>query len=188
MKKVIITCLSILFMSTSCEKDNPSQIIEDNLENNKDNQAKYSVCDLEKTVNFENSNLFRSYSFYTKPMNFVIRTKEDLFKMTATINKESYLQPHHDENFEIDVEQLDLNNKTILGVVMGTKSSGGYGIFINEVVEKCDLIIVRYSEHYPNGEGYYTQAMENPMHFVAIPKTEKEIVFLKTDNTKAVPN
>ena len=80
-------------------------------------------------------------------------------------------------NSGIDPE-IDFNEKTVVAVVMGQKSSGGYSVSLKQLEVKEDKIEFMVEEISPGENCFVTQSLTNPYQIIAIDKTEKSISFI----------
>ena len=74
---------------------------------------------------------------------------------------------------------VDFDNQTVLAVLMGQQSSGGYSIEIQSVYQVDGALEVNVMEREPDRNVMTISALTAPFHLVAIPKWEKEIRFNK---------
>ncbi len=73
--------------------------------------------------------------------------------------------------------EIDFNEEMILVVFQGEKSTGGYGIEINKIVEKENAIEVLVIETLPGYGCMVTEALTSPYHIVKLQKSTKEVIF-----------
>ena len=73
---------------------------------------------------------------------------------------------------------VDFDKQMLIGVTMGSQTTGGYSIRITDVTETPDTIYVHTKQSKPDSGATVTQAFTYPQDFVTIPKTDKRIVFL----------
>ncbi len=81
-----------------------------------------------------------------------------------------------DENLKNSIKPTDLQNSNFVILNMGEKSSGGYSIGVESVVETPTQIIIKVKETAPEPGGMVTQAMSNPFCVVKI-NSKKDIIF-----------
>jgi hypothetical protein len=81
-----------------------------------------------------------------------------------------------DENLKKSIKPTDLQSSNFVILNMGQKSSGGYNINVESVVETPTQIIIKVKEIAPKPDGMVTQAMTNPFCVVKI-NSKKEIIF-----------
>ncbi len=80
---------------------------------------------------------------------------------------------------EIDVDpNVDFETKTVIAVVMGQKSSGGYSVNLKQLEVTSDAVQFMVEERMPGENCMVTEALTNPYQIIAIDKTEKEIKFM----------
>lgn len=77
----------------------------------------------------------------------------------------------------IAVDFPDLTQKRILGIFAGEKTSGGYDIKIQSVVENDCQIIVEYFEKAPAYGEPVTTVITYPSDYIVLPKSNKPISF-----------
>lgn len=77
--------------------------------------------------------------------------------------------------FEIPV--IDYTKQMLLALFMGEKTSGGYAISVDHIVETSDKLTVFLKEITPNGMAI--MAITSPFCFVLVNKTDKEVIFEK---------
>ncbi len=75
---------------------------------------------------------------------------------------------------EINFEERDL-----ILLMLDTKPSGGYGIDQVRVQVNDEQLTVQYTEQHPGENCFTTQALTRPYTFISIPKSNKEVKFLK---------
>ncbi|WP_230154718.1 protease complex subunit PrcB family protein [Flavobacterium sp. CECT 9288] len=81
-----------------------------------------------------------------------------------------------DENLKNSIKPSDLQSSNFVILNMGQKSSGGYSINVEGVVETPTQVIIKVKETGPEPGGMVTQAMTNPFCVVKI-NSKKEIIF-----------
>ena len=82
----------------------------------------------------------------------------------------------NDENLKNKISEFDIQTANFIILNMGEKSSGGYKIGIETVVETNSTIIVTVKETIPEQGTMVTQALTNPFCVVKI-NSKKEIIF-----------
>ena len=80
--------------------------------------------------------------------------------------------------------EVDFEKNTLLMVMAGMKNTGGFDIEITKIIEATNKITVFYKEINPPKDAMLTKALTYPLHAVTIKKTQKEIVFEKTETAK----
>jgi hypothetical protein len=74
---------------------------------------------------------------------------------------------------------VDFAKATVIGVFLGTRSTGGYRAVITEVERHGADIVVTWQEQQPSPTMMVTQALTSPFHIVRIDKTPDPVKFLK---------
>jgi hypothetical protein len=75
------------------------------------------------------------------------------------------------------VPSIDYKHRTALLAVAGPRSSSGYRIRIDEIVERRDRVIVRLREVTPRLDDRVSPGVTSPYVFVTIPRSEKKVFF-----------
>ena len=75
------------------------------------------------------------------------------------------------------IPEIDFEKKTILVLYMGAKSTGGYGVFIENIVASSTEMLVFYKETAP--KGMTTSVLTQPFYIASIAKTNLPIHFQK---------
>jgi len=96
------------------------------------------------------------------------------FEILSESNEIAMLQ--NDENLKNKISMTDIQNANFIILNMGERTSGGYKIGIETVVETATNIIVTVKETAPAQGTIVTQALTNPFCVVKI-NSKKEIVF-----------
>ena len=78
-----------------------------------------------------------------------------------------------------DTPKIDFDTEIALAVFMGERQTGGYEIAIDKVVEHENEVIVTYSETSPRPGMTAPQVITRPFQIAVIPKTDKEIKFVR---------
>jgi hypothetical protein len=104
-----------------------------------------------------------------KPSNQVIEDAEAWRKIWKEIHARQKPAP--------DVPEIDFDKQTVLAVFMGRKPTGGYATKITRITDTGKRIEATVQEHAPGPGDIVTQALTSPYHMVAVPKTEKPVVF-----------
>jgi len=73
---------------------------------------------------------------------------------------------------------IDFNEKTVIAIVMGQKTSGGYSVTLKQLEVEEGEIKFMVEEAVPGENCLVTQALTNPYQIVAIGKTQKSISFV----------
>ncbi len=82
----------------------------------------------------------------------------------------------NDENLKNKISPNDIQTSNFLVLNMGEKTSGGYSIGIDNVVETDKNIVITIKEISPEPGSMVTQAFTNPFCVVKI-KSKKDIIF-----------
>jgi hypothetical protein len=96
------------------------------------------------------------------------------FEILSEANEIAMLQ--NDENLKNKISTTDIQNANFIILNMGEKSSGGYKIGIETIVETATNIIVTVKETIPEQGSMVTQALTNPFCVVQI-NSKKAILF-----------
>ncbi|MFV5696581.1 protease complex subunit PrcB family protein [Flavobacterium sp. LB3P122] len=114
-----------------------------------------------------------------KPLFEVLTQQSDggasirFFEILSEPNEIKMLQ--NDENLKNKISPNDIQNSNFIVLNMGEKTSGGYKIGIDTVVETDKNIIITVKETIPKPGGMITQAFTNPFCVVKI-NSKKEII------------
>ena len=98
------------------------------------------------------------------------------------INNEQQLKKIWNKIFSImipppSVPYIDFENSTLIGVFMGEKPTGGYGIEITKITEQKNKITVDIKEISPAPDCIVTMVLTSPYKIIKINKTNKKIKF-----------
>lgn len=115
------------------------------------------------------------YSNYPEPG--VIHKKIDV----QSVFEEEWKNVHKGMNPIPEIPNINFDTRDVILLMLETKSSGGYGIDNLGVYENANQIEVRYSEVHPGDGCLTTQALTRPYTIVSIPRTEKDVLFMKKD-------
>lgn len=96
------------------------------------------------------------------------------FEILSEPNEITMLQ--NDENLKNKIRPNDLQTSNFIVLNMGEKTSGGYSIGIDTVVETDKNIVITVKETSPEPGSMVTQAFTNPFCVVKI-NSKKEIIF-----------
>ena len=80
-----------------------------------------------------------------------------------------------DENLKNKISPTDIQKSNFIILNMGEKTSGGYSIGVDNVVETEKNIVVTVKENFPATGSMVTQALTNPFCVVKI-NSKKEII------------
>ena len=96
------------------------------------------------------------------------------FEILSEPNEIVMLQ--NDENLKNKISPNDIQTSNFLVLNMGEKTSGGYSIGIDSVVETDKNIVITIKETSPEPGSMVTQAFTNPFCVVKI-NSKKDIIF-----------
>ncbi len=96
------------------------------------------------------------------------------FEILSEPNEIAMLQ--NDENLKNKISSNDVQTANFIVLNMGEKTSGGYSIGIDTVVETDKNIVITIKETSPEPGSMVTQAFTNPFCVVKI-NSKKEIIF-----------
>lgn len=80
---------------------------------------------------------------------------------------------------KLEAPKINFDNETIIALFLGEKTSGGYSISVEKVVNYKDSIVVNYKTETPKKGEMVTSVMTQPYCIIKMPKTLKTIVFNK---------
>jgi len=105
----------------------------------------------------------------------------DTAKLLVITDKQGLLDVYNQVNKirkpNFDIPKLDYKKQCLLALFMGERSTGGYTISVDHILESPNKITVYIEEKNP--EGMTTMVISSPFCFVLIDKSDKEIVFEK---------
>lgn len=96
------------------------------------------------------------------------------FEILSEPNEIAMLQ--NDENLKDKISSNDIQTSNFIVLNMGEKTSGGYSIGIDSVIETDKNIVITTKETNPEPGSMVTQAFTNPFCVVKI-NSKKEIIF-----------
>jgi hypothetical protein len=96
------------------------------------------------------------------------------FEILSEPNEIAMLQ--NDENLKNKISSNDIQTSNFIVLNMGEKTSGGYSIGIDTVVETDKNIVITIKETSPEPGSMVTQAFTNPFCVVKI-NSKKDIIF-----------
>ncbi|MFV8372157.1 protease complex subunit PrcB family protein [Flavobacterium sp. LB2P6] len=96
------------------------------------------------------------------------------FEILSEPNEIAMLQ--NDENLKNKISSNDIQTSNFIVLNMGEKTSGGYSIGIDTVVETDKNIVITIKETSPEPGSMVTQAFTNPFCVIKI-NSKKEIIF-----------
>ena len=80
-----------------------------------------------------------------------------------------------------DLETVDFEKETIIGLFMGEKTTGGYAISVASIEETKNELIVQVAESAPKGK-FVSMVITQPFSIFKIKKTDKAIRFEKIEH------
>jgi len=116
------------------------------------------------------------YSGIREKGEFIIKNKEDFLKLWKNLSA-NFIPPP--EPPEINFEKFML-----IAVFMGNKSTGGFNIQIERIIEKNEEISVYVKEESPGKNCIVTMAFTQPYHIVKLEKKNKKIKFYYKNTIK----
>ena len=75
------------------------------------------------------------------------------------------------------VPEINFSKKMVIGVFMGTRSTGGYRTEITKITESADRLTVHVKETSPGQNCAVTMAITNPYHVVSTANSVKQVDF-----------
>ena len=79
------------------------------------------------------------------------------------------------------VPNVDFGSDLIIALFMGEKTTGGFSIHVENIIETSSNIEIVYKEKGPKPTDMVTMAITHPYCIIKIKKPNKEIKFLKTE-------
>lgn len=76
-----------------------------------------------------------------------------------------------------DIPNINFNDKMVIAVFKGLRSTGGYRIEITEIIERENSVEVFVKEISPLPEDIVTMALTQPYHIVKIERVDKKVIF-----------
>ncbi|MFV8334781.1 protease complex subunit PrcB family protein [Flavobacterium sp. RSP29] len=126
-------------------------------------------CGAAVTKSFDKSSL---YEVLTQQTNGGASIR--FFEILSEPNEIAMLQ--NDENLKNKISSNDVQTANFIVLNMGEKTSGGYTIGIDTVVETDKNIVITIKETNPEPGSMVTQAFTNPFCVIKI-NSKKEIIF-----------
>ncbi len=84
---------------------------------------------------------------------------------------------HEIKGRESEPPRVDFVQNAVVAVFQGEKTSGGYSIAVEAVVEKGNCITIMVREREPGPKSLFTTAFSSPWEVVAITRKEKPVCF-----------
>jgi hypothetical protein len=110
-----------------------------------------------------------SQSGYTFPSKYIIETDVQWGEVWDKVHRFRHPKPA--------LPEIDFKNETVIAVFMGVKKSGGYDIFITEIIETEKEINVMVKERKPSPDTVQIMVLTQPYHIVVIKKRPLPIRF-----------
>jgi len=135
-------------------------------------------CGANVEVPFAGYPLLCNYAVKTLPNNpvAVVVTSED--KMTALFTK-------HENTCPVATDPtIDFTKNMLVGIFAGVKSTSGYSIKMTSVVQNNCEIVINYFESGPQSGETTSSTPTYPSDFILIPKSNKTIIFNKTNESQ----
>jgi len=104
----------------------------------------------------------------------IIVDDESLFNIYTYVNR--FREP------EFPIPEIDFSKESVIAVFMGEKTTGGYAVMVENVIEVDGKLIVKIKEVKPGPKDMVTMAITQPFCFVRINSVGKEIIFEKLYN------
>ena len=76
--------------------------------------------------------------------------------------------------------EIDFTKELIVVVALGTRPTGGYGIFVDRAVDKNNRREITVGKQSPGKNCFTTQALTQPVDIARLPKTDRPVVFKET--------
>lgn len=99
----------------------------------------------------------------------VIDNESDLRELWAEIHLGMFPQP--------DVPVVDFSKSTVVGLFMGLRSTGGYGIEAKQVTESDKAITISYNESHPQVNCMVTMVITSPYHLIKMDRPSKPLEY-----------
>lgn len=154
--------IAFLFINTSCKS---KQVENNNKKENTTNAINEEVLPFIELLSGSHSNI-QEQKFV------VLKNENELNTILSTIN--STRMPN------IKIPKIDFTKNIVIGLFMGTKSTGGHFIKINHISQTKNEVIVYYSKKHPTGMA--TSVITQPFYLAKMTKTNKNIQFELVEN------
>lgn len=79
------------------------------------------------------------------------------------------------------IPKIDFNSNQLILILMGEKTSGGYSIGVENIIEINAESIITIGEKKPGKTCMTTSVMTYPYQLIIIPKTNKQIVYKRIE-------
>ena len=77
--------------------------------------------------------------------------------------------------------EIDFTKEMLVVVALGTRPTGGYGIFVDRAVDKNNRREITVGKQTPGKNCFTTQALTQPVDIVRLPKTDLPVSFKETE-------
>jgi hypothetical protein len=77
--------------------------------------------------------------------------------------------------------KLDPEKEMGVGIFLGERFTGGYGVDVRSITEEDGNAVVEYEEYKPSSDMIVTQALTYPYKIQIFPKTDKNVIFRKVE-------
>ena len=75
------------------------------------------------------------------------------------------------------IPELDFAEVMAVGIFLGTRPTGGYGVQVTKLRPEGEALVVEYAERTPGPDAMVTQALTSPFQIVSVPKHAGELRF-----------
>jgi len=108
------------------------------------------------------------------PLSAIAETKEVVARSTPDWNalwkSHTAAQPAPGVDFSVDM---------VVGVFLGTRPTGGFGVQIVGARRDAAVLVVEYVERRPGPDDIVTQVLTSPFHLVKLPRHDGAVRFQK---------
>jgi len=108
---------------------------------------------------------------FVKEETRVIRSHKELLQVYGYVNR--MRKPG------FSIPKIDFSKASVVAIFMGEKTTGGFSVTVESVMNKEGKVIVEVIETQPKSNDMATMAFTQPFCFVKINSIDKEIVFEK---------
>ena len=151
----------------------------------------FSSCDLnDPQDDYKNCGNYENTAFASYPVecNYTIKTMPTTSGVIAVKTQEkmdSFFKKNETSCGDATIPTaIDFTKNYLIGIFAGTKATNGYEIKVTSILENECEVVVQFYENEPTAGSENGQALNNPHHFVLIPKTDKPIYFNKVTPAK----
>ena len=103
----------------------------------------------------------------------VIKDKKALNEIYGLISKGRFPK--------LEIPLINFEQETVVALFLGEKTSGGYSISVEQIMNINDKVIVTYKIGFPKKGEMVTTVMTQPYCIIKMPKTLKEVEFKEVD-------